>query len=115
MLFLARGLALQPACVVGYWRDALVGGDYELGLRVTFDYGLWTAPADFELAASATRHPLVPPDFRIVEVKANDAVPLWLANMLTRHECVLRRYSKYCAGIERLAQLQLLESLQLSN
>ena len=41
--FMARALALQPTCLVGYRRYALTGGEYEPGLRVTFDSGLWAA------------------------------------------------------------------------
>jgi SPX domain protein involved in polyphosphate accumulation len=44
----------------------------------------------------------------VMEVKANDRVPLWLANLLARHQCPLRRYSKYCNGVARLAEKSLL-------
>ena len=47
-----------------------------------------------------------------MEVKANNAVPLWLANLLARHNCSLRRYSKYCAATQRLIDLQLLGGYQ---
>ena len=106
--FLARALALQPTCQVGYRRNAFVGGWYEPGLRVTFDHSLWTATADAGLSSTVQRHTIAAPSMMIMEVKANDAVPLWLANMLARHRCDLRRYSKYCAGAELLLQLELL-------
>ena len=88
--FLARALALQPTCQVGYRRNAFVGGRYEPGLRVTFDHSLWTATTDAGLSSTVQRHTIAAPSMMIMEVKANDAVPLWLANMLARHRCELR-------------------------
>jgi hypothetical protein len=114
ILFLVRALALQPTCLIGYQRDALVGGPYDPGLRVTFDHSLWTAQASDGLSTSAVRHSLAPPTFMIMEVKANEAVPLWLANILARHQCPLWRYSKYCAGAARLTELEFLPTSQAS-
>ncbi len=107
--FLVKALSLQPTCLIGYRREALVGGPYEPGLRVTFDHSIWAA-ADQRLDSAATRHQLLPPSFKVLEVKANDAVPLWLANALARHQCELRRYSKYCIGATKLGQLELLQT-----
>ena len=108
VLFLVRGLALQPTSTVGYRRQAFVGSSYEPGLRVTFDYGIWGAVASHGLVQGVPRHALVTQSTVIMEVKANNAVPLWLANMLARHHCTLRRYSKYCASAQRLLDLELL-------
>ena len=108
VLFLARTLELQPTCVVGYQRTAFVGSQYEPGLRVTFDESLWASTASSGLATSMAKHRLVTAEMVIMEVKANNAVPIWLANLLARHQCALRRYSKYCAAAERLLELDLL-------
>ena len=108
VLFLARSLDLRSTCLVGYQRLAFVGSRYEPGLRVTFDHSLWTAQADDGLSDSMPRHAVVPPHVCVMEVKANNAVPLWLANTLARHGCTLTRYSKYSAGVAMLDQLDLL-------
>ena len=108
VLFLARSLDLRPTCLVGYQRLAFVGSLYEPGLRVTFDHSLWAAQADGGLSDAMPRHTVAAPSVCIMEVKANNAVPLWLANMLARHGCTLARYSKYCAGVALLDQLDLL-------
>ncbi len=110
VLFLVQGLALQPTCAIGYQRTAFVGDSYAAGLRVTFDHALWTATANSGLSASAPRYALVSPTTLIMEVKANDAIPLWVANTLARHQCALQRYSKYCAGAARLGELELLSA-----
>ena len=110
IVFLARTLDLHPTCVVGYQRTAFVGSQYEPGLRVTFDDSLWVSSASAGLSTSMAKHRLVTAAMVIMEVKANNAVPIWLANLLARHQCALRRYSKYCAGAERLLELDLLNT-----
>lgn len=112
--FLVRALSLQPTCIVGYQREAYVGGPYESGLRITFDHGLWAGIADDGLDPEVERHPMLPAAAAILEVKANDRVPIWLANLLARHECALRRYSKYCKAVDTLAAASLLRAPELS-
>jgi hypothetical protein len=96
--FLSRALKLVPICVVGYRRLAFVGGKYEPRLRVTFDHGLWCRPATDLLSADGTRYRMLPPDWMVLEVKTDHAIPLWVSRMLARHDVSLRRYSKYCAA-----------------
>ncbi len=108
VIFLSRALTLYPTCVVGYVRQAYVGGPYEPGLRITFDHALWAKVAKEGLSTSVPRHALLRPDVVVMEVKANNAVPMWLAHLLARHRCPLRRYSKYCAGAAHLLELGLL-------
>ena len=112
VLFLVRAMALQPICLIGYQRQAMIGGYYEPGLRVTFDHSLWTALPTNGLSTEVTRHSMIMPTFMVMEVKANEAVPMWLANLLARHHCDVRRYSKYCAGVARLDELGLLSVVQ---
>ena len=40
-----------------------------------------------------------------MEVKANNAVPLWVSHLLARYNVPLGRFSKYCAGVARLQAL----------
>jgi hypothetical protein len=46
------------------------------------------------------------PEWLIMEVKANEAVPLWVTRVLSRHGCTLQRISKYCEGLARLRSLE---------
>jgi SPX domain protein involved in polyphosphate accumulation len=100
--FLVRTLGLVPACLVGYERRPFVGGAYDPGLRITFDEVLWGAPPDGALDVPERRRSLMPPGWLVLEVKANDRVPLWCSNLLARHGCQLSRYSKYCVTVARL-------------
>jgi hypothetical protein len=103
--FLVRSLSLAPTCVISYVRQAFQGGVYEPGLRITFDQQLWCSPPDEGLVDVRRRHHFLPQDMLVLEVKANEAVPLWVARMLAHHSIPLQRYSKYCAGLARLGAL----------
>lgn len=102
--YLVRALRLAPTCVISYTRQALMGTQYEPGLRVTLDRGLWCREPTYGFAASGPRRQLLPAGVVVLEVKANDAVPLWMSHMLAKHACALRRYSKYCAGLAHLLE-----------
>lgn len=103
--FLRRSLHLRPTCVITYQRRALVGGAYDPGLRVTFDMDLACRPPDRRLGTGVPTHRFFSPEFCIMEVKVNDAIPIWLSRLLARHGCDLRRISKYCAGVAQLQHL----------
>lgn len=99
--FLVRALNLAPTCVISYARHAFMGGIYEPGLRVTFDAGLRCAGPERGLEPIEYFH-FLPPDRLVLEVKANEAIPLWVVRLLARHSIPIQRYSKYCAGLAHL-------------
>ena len=96
---------MRPASLIRYQRQALVGTDYDLGLRVTFDTQLefsllaahQTDPFAREDAGSF--QPLLPPDSVVMEIKANERVPYWLTELVGQHNLTLVRISKYCQSI----------------
>ena len=58
-----------------------------------------------KVGSDAQNHLFLPPDWSIMEVKVNDAVPDWVTSLLARHNCQLRRVSKYCAVLANEQQL----------
>ncbi len=105
LVFLADTLQLRPTCVISYLREAWVGSRHEPGLRVTFDGDLVVRAPEHGLGPGAPERRFAPADTMILEVKVDEAVPLWVTRMLARHDCSLRRVSKYCAGLARLRGL----------
>ncbi|MHC1781251.1 MAG: polyphosphate polymerase domain-containing protein [Anaerolineaceae bacterium] len=97
---------LQPTSVVTYSRQALVGSELDIGLRVTFDKDLRFRTENLELA---DRHPgqfLFSPELVIMEIKVNERVPYWLTELVAQHNLNLIRVSKYCRSIE-MAQMDM--------
>jgi hypothetical protein len=105
--YLYRILRLEPACVVSYQRQAYNGVEPYTDLRVTFDSNLKGRTHDLTLLSTsyARDHFVLPPEFCIMEVKANHSVPFWLTDIANRHRCTVRRFSKYCATLERCGAL----------
>ncbi|NYI06853.1 polyphosphate polymerase domain-containing protein [Allostreptomyces psammosilenae] len=93
-------LNLQPTAMTGYQREALVGRDADLGLRVTFDRRVRGRDRDFHLGAESTNRFLIPPHMTIMEVKANERVPYWLTDITASMNLQVVRVSKYCQSIE---------------
>ena len=100
--YLARSLGLEPVCVTVYRRRAFLGGVCEPGLRITFDEELTCTPPAWHILEGTPRLRVLSPDSVILEVKANDKVPDWVVNLLARHSCPVRRFSKYCNAVRVL-------------
>jgi SPX domain protein involved in polyphosphate accumulation len=105
---MVHAMDLAPTCITAYRRRAFVGGHYEPGLRVTFDTDLRARAHALAVAEDADNHLFAPPDWCIMEVKVNEAVPDWVTSLLARHGCQLRRVSKYCAGLAHCRQYRLM-------
>ncbi len=106
--YLANALHLGPTCITAYWRRAFVGGLYDAGLRITFDTDLRCRVHALKVNQDAENHLFAPPDWCVMEVKANDAVPDWVTSLLARHGCQLRRISKYCAGLAHAKNIRVM-------
>jgi hypothetical protein len=77
---------LRPASIVSYARQALVGTEYDIGLRVTFDNDLGYRTSQLQLHEQARGLVLFPPGWTIVEIKVNERLPYWLTMPSTQME-----------------------------
>lgn len=100
VLDLVNRLALRPAAMTGYQRQAYLGRGAELGLRVTFDQRVRGRDRDFHLGTEAENRFIVPAAMSIMEVKANERVPYWLTDLTAEHNLQVVRISKYCQSVE---------------
>ncbi|MBN2001892.1 MAG: polyphosphate polymerase domain-containing protein [Anaerolineae bacterium] len=91
---------LQPTSVVSYFRQAYVGTDYDVGLRVTFDTNLRYRAHSLQLDAKQPGKFMAPPDLVVMEIKVNERIPYWLTELVARHNFRLARISKYCLSVE---------------
>ena len=101
----SKSMHLQPTAITAYYRRAFEGAFDNAGLRVTFDYDVRGRVHALDLNESATNHLVLPLDWCIMEVKANERVPNWLTSLLGRHNCSLNRLSKYCLVVAQLRGL----------
>jgi hypothetical protein len=91
---------LGPVSLVRYDRQALIGTDYDIGLRVTFDTALQYQVQQLLLHEELASLPMLPADRVVMEIKVNERIPYWLTEMIAAHNLKLIRVSKYCRSIE---------------
>ncbi|WP_182347093.1 polyphosphate polymerase domain-containing protein [Tomitella gaofuii] len=96
-------LDLRPIATTSYLREAYLGREADAGLRVTIDHRVRGRDRDFRFgpgySASDDRR-TVPPGAAVVEVKANERIPYWMADLSARLDMSVVRMSKYCRTIE---------------
>ena len=97
---LIGNLDLRPIVTTGYLREAFVGRDADLGLRVTLDHKVHGRDRDFHFASGAQNRYIIPPKLAIVEIKANERVPYWVTDLAARIEMSVVRISKYCQSVQ---------------
>lgn len=97
---LIGNLDLRPIVTTGYLREAFVGRDADLGLRVTIDHKVHGRDRDFHFASGAQNRFIIPPKLAIVEIKANERVPYWVTDLAARSEMSVVRVSKYCQSVQ---------------
>ena len=101
MLDMLQRYQLKPQCITSYQRRAFNGGDFDPGLRVTFDTNLRYRRNDLDLDQKKIGPLMLPPDKCIMEIKANDRIPYWLTEFAADRNFRLMRISKYCTSLER--------------
>jgi hypothetical protein len=100
VLGLVAGLDLRAVAMTGYQREAFVGRDADLGLRVTLDHRVRGRDRDFHLGAGAENRLIIPAALSVLELKANERVPYWLTDLAARANLSVVRVSKYCQSVE---------------
>ncbi|MFV2103215.1 polyphosphate polymerase domain-containing protein [Micromonospora sp. LOL_024] len=105
VLELLCGLDLRPVAMTGYQREAFVGRDAEVGLRVTLDHRVRGRDRDFHLGADAENRLVVPATLSVLEIKVNERVPYWLTDLAARSNMSIVRMSKYCQSVEAFGRV----------
>lgn len=97
---LIGNLDLRPIVTTGYLREAFVGRDADLGLRVTIDHKVHGRDRDLHFASGATNRFIIPPKLAVVEIKANERVPYWVTDLAASIDMSVVRVSKYCQSVQ---------------
>jgi hypothetical protein len=90
---------LRPASIVQYDRQAFTGGEYDRGLRVTFDTSLSFQAQELHLHEQFSGLPMLPASRVVMEIKVNERIPFWLTEMIAAHNLQRIGLSKYCRSI----------------
>jgi SPX domain protein involved in polyphosphate accumulation len=96
---------LRPMSIVRYERQAFVGTDYDIGLRVTFDSSLTFQAHPLHLHEGPSALPMLPANQVVMEIKVNERIPYWLTELIAAHNLQMVRVSKYCRSIQAAQNL----------
>jgi hypothetical protein len=91
---------LRSVSLVRYDRQAFVGTEYDMGLRVTFDTSLSFQSHQLRLHEQPSGLPMLPANLAVMEIKVNERIPIWLTAMIAAHNLQRGGVSKYCRSIE---------------
>lgn len=102
-LFFKSFYNLFPTLIVSYDRQALFGTLLgEEDLRLTFDYNLTCRSHDLAVENGPHGELFTDVDTVILEVKVSQAVPFWLARILSDFEFTRQGFSKFCTSVDLL-------------
>lgn len=101
--------ALAPRVYLCYDRMAWFDKT-DPGLRVTLDRNIRYRTENLSLTAPPGGRMLLPEDMSLMEVKAQGAIPLWLASILSGQQIRKDSFSKYGRAYMELLQKSLTES-----
>ena len=82
---------LKPAVYIAYDRMALSDGD----LRITFDKNIRTRRCSLGLEQGQTGELLLPEGSWLMEIKAQNTLPMWLVRILSENRIYASSFSKY--------------------
>ena len=85
---------VRPRVFIACDREAYRARD-DGELRITFDRSIRWRDTELELTAGSAGEPLLPEGSVLMEIKAPEAVPLWLAHVLSEERLFPARFSKY--------------------
>ena len=84
---------LVPSCLIIYDRTAYFEKDGDL--RLTIDFNPRYRVTDLNLTTSMEGISLLPKGYAILEIKVQEAMPLWLTSILSKYEMYKGSFSKY--------------------
>ena len=87
--------AVTERIYISYKRTAYVGVDAAEGLRVTFDTDIRFRLHNLDFTSPAAGRIIIPENMVLMEIKTPEAIPLWLARIISRNKIYPSSFSKY--------------------
>ncbi|WP_458120706.1 VTC domain-containing protein [Paenibacillus sp. Z6-24] len=102
---------LAPKLYLSYDRKALFSKESR-DLRITFDTNIRCRRYDLKLEQGDYGEQLLEPDQWLMEVKAENTVPLWLSRLLSKHQLYRTSFSKYGNEYKKMLKNQTVPTIQ---
>ncbi len=92
--YMIKNYGLVPKVYLAYDRMALFAKEHR-DLRITFDENIRFRRKDLRLDIGGYENLILEEGFRLMEIKAENAMPIWLGNILTEEKVYPVSFSKY--------------------
>ena len=92
--YLIRRIDLAPKTYLAYDRIAYFDKENR-GLRISFDANIRARREDVRLELGSSGKRLMEPQFWLMEIKTENALPYWVTEMLAKHQVYSTSFSKY--------------------
>lgn len=99
---------LRPQVFLSYERDSWFGVE-DPGLRITMDEQIRYRVTDLDQLQQPDGEEILEPGLSLMEVKAENAIPLWLTALLAKLQIQKTSFSKYGRAYERQLQRKMNE------
>lgn len=109
MNYFLQHYSLKPVTYLAYDRIAMEGKE-DASLRMTFDFSIRSRQEDLDLAAGDYGTNVFDEDIVVLEIKALDAYPFWLINVLEKHGIYPSSLSKYGEVYKRIILPELIQT-----
>lgn len=83
---------IKPKMFISYYREAYYG---ESNLRITFDFDILYRDYDLDFSKGNYGNNILENDQILMEIKIEEAIPLWLCKFLTKEKLYSISFSKY--------------------
>lgn len=104
---------IAPAMLLSYKRQAYYSAT-DHNFRITFDSEVLWRDYDLSLSKGVYGTPILRPDQILMEVKTKDAIPIWMAKILSDNHIYKTSFSKYGTAY-RMQQTNKIKERNISN
>lgn len=96
---------LEPAMYLSYKRLAYCGKS-DNDIRITFDQEILYRTEDLSLSSGSYGEAILPKNHLLMEIKICEAMPVWLARILSNQQVYPTKFSKYANGYQNYLKKQ---------
>lgn len=90
---------IKPKMFISYYREAYYG---ESNLRITFDFDILYRDYDLDFSKGNYGNNILENNQILMEIKIEEAMPLWLCKFLTKEKLYSISFSKYGASYKKI-------------
>lgn len=94
---------IKPAVIVTYIREAFMN-KFGPEVRITFDRNIKYRDNNFDVQDINCKNYSLDPRLIIMEIKYNEILPVWILELISKHNLTLNTFGKYSTSVEKIME-----------